>query len=1794
MTEDLLIQKLKNLCDSDGKEFEDQIEKSADVLHELGLLYMQKTSNKFSLVQSAGLLNAAWVRKKSKKKDASGIQKSLEELCSQVLKLADAKILDADLVKYSAEVKEKIEETRKRAIDKLKTVTQINEEIEIDNLLIQEQNKIVEISELQEILADDYMKIMKKLCDYCEDVLGNPPEGYALAGLGSLARKEITPYSDFEHIILLREGCQDREGYKEVLEYFRWFAVVFQIVIVNLQETNIRRIAVPSLNDTTRNNAAGNWFNDVYTPCGISCDSMQPHGSKNPLGRQPTPKKPFATELIKPVSRMLGFLNKAEALKNGYMLKNILMKSCLISGNPDIYEQFHSGVEKLRVKNMKEDEDDIKTELKKDMVEFGVRLKFQDFNRQTFVFEVKRLIYRVTTLFICALGRLHGISASSCFDIIKLLHQKEIISEYAKHKLLYAVAIACEIRLRHYQRLKGQYVTRPDDEPQDGDVLIKYVGQRCILNYFQIAYTLQCEVCKKADFQNKSFYPVPYLLNISVCWFLQLEEKCTQMLYKLDSDIEQELEYENIDKCMKTLESEIFQVNDCEVTNEPNEKHDLEKLKLMIERCGAFFYNTGMSEICVEYYKRLLSKHEATNTETTYEVAVAQQIVGLSYMEIQTTDKDNQHYKEAYQWLLKSYSTNKQMIKKYKAIACTFQKIGIFLCDSCHTIDVYNSSDYSCAKFGLSLIGKFLVEQSALMHEENNVKLAKKLIVSSLFNIGECLFWLKEYDEAKTYFQQSCDEYESLSVNDQDCNVIFAILTYMGQIFIKEENFKRAIECFKHCIIEMCRSSQDLVDYAELTLFDTGQILCLKGQDENALKFYEAFLDVQIYCKSSFRSKLNTRIRVCDCIREIGKYRKSLRLLNECLDQLRNKSININGDETVANLYHHIGLCHTALKNFDKQKTSFEKCLQIYKLLQRNKCLLSMTGLAAAYHNVGVHLRKIKHYDKVLTYTKEAQNLFQKELNLRSNIKAKTAEKFTKSKSVLFIVLAQISRKSKFRYGNAEKQKLRKDFSQTLNLMSDAHQSLHNFSKAIFIAKQALEIRPASSICKEDESWYADICFSIARCLCSCDWFNVLHVFNQFENALAYFEKSLKHREISHALGEKEDATDSCCFFASFADCLMQLDRFDDASKVMTKAMSYYYKVSNPKTGLKKILEDLTNKLNANIQDFSFYFKQQHNNSSKATEKAAKRKESNEKQQKNSAASFDRFKLSLYRKAKSSFEKFSNKIRSAGVACARSGDYNGAFICFIKAWSIRPTPSCKEDEEWFADVYYLAAKCLYYSNHHDRALIYFEKSLKHQNQYQNLTGFEDMVRYSWLFLYIADCQIELNVFDDVWNASTQSFHYFQLIPTCTMACYKRLRKDFDTVNNSYFEKIYVRFETAKLLTEKNEENSKKQTNSTDSCKKDQFSYHSDSKKNLACTLHIVGIAHSKLKHYKLAFSYFKRSLAVKPLLNDLMDCKEDRKLLADIYYSAAECLFCLNCHEQALQYFETSWQYQKLHQDFEDEVRCSWLCVYIAQCLSHLNRFDDASSALNKSMRYFQMIQNFDFNLRGKIAQVVIEIDDNTRKVCLSTTLQSHLVAKRPEARKNNPPMFSSCLVRLSEKVTYDCNMPAYQTQPKLTKFYSECSGNDRKQMSLSISVALKNFKKGLALLKQCSLSSLKETNEKLYSHIYFDAARCLYQMKSYDKAVTYFEKSLRHQKHYQDLSGNEDIFRCSWLFLFIGDCLSRLSKINDASNALNQFEQYFFKIPSFAANHRRHLAQHAAEVLHKFKRQFWQNLYKI
>ena len=69
---------------------------------------------------------------------------------------------------------------------------------------------------------------------------------------------------------------------------------------------------------------------------------------------------------------------------------------------------------------------------------------------------IKKLLDRSITLFKSALERIHNIRALSCFDIVEELTKKKLMSESCKHKLMFAIVLACEIRLKWYMKCRRQ------------------------------------------------------------------------------------------------------------------------------------------------------------------------------------------------------------------------------------------------------------------------------------------------------------------------------------------------------------------------------------------------------------------------------------------------------------------------------------------------------------------------------------------------------------------------------------------------------------------------------------------------------------------------------------------------------------------------------------------------------------------------------------------------------------------------------------------------------------------------------------------------------------------------------------------------------------------------------------------------------------------------------------------------------------------------------------------------------------------------------------------------------------------------------------------------------------------------------------------------------------------------------------------------------------------------------------------------------------------------------------------
>ena len=279
-----LAQQLKSdFCDGSGKE--KKTAKSAEIIHKIGLTYRKRSPNKIAIIQSVGLFNAAILRNPS---NIAQIKSDLIEICQHILQIAEAKHQNVSLIKKAEEVKAQFEKLRAEVKFSLKE--------SLPNISVNHGNtndvhelishKISTIRIINKQIANRYKQIMADVGQFCENVMGKPPCEYAVVGMGSLARDEITPYSDFEHIILL----YDDKNYKSYLEFFRWYSIIFHVIILNLQETIIPSLNIDYLNANT--NSLGDWYYDAITPRGISFDGLMPHACKFPLGRtQLTQKK---------------------------------------------------------------------------------------------------------------------------------------------------------------------------------------------------------------------------------------------------------------------------------------------------------------------------------------------------------------------------------------------------------------------------------------------------------------------------------------------------------------------------------------------------------------------------------------------------------------------------------------------------------------------------------------------------------------------------------------------------------------------------------------------------------------------------------------------------------------------------------------------------------------------------------------------------------------------------------------------------------------------------------------------------------------------------------------------------------------------------------------------------------------------------------------------------------------------------------------------------------------------------------------------------------------------------------------------------------------------------------------------------------------------------------------------------------------------------------------------------------------------------------------------------------------
>ena len=579
---------------------------------------------------------------------------------------------------------------------------------------------------------------------------------------------------------------------------------------------------IKSLND--KHSELGDWYFDAHTPRGVSFDGMMPHACKFPLGRtKPTPDKPFPTELIKPVSEMLEYLGSEADLKNGYHLADILTKTCFVFGNKRIFEKFENGVQNYSsLKSNQQRIEEVSQQVKDDLENFSSRYCLAKLKSQTSI-NIKQLVYRSSTLFIAALGRIHNTSAKSCSDVIDELTQSKVITRKTWEKLHYAIATACEFRLRVYTKYKSQcdHVSGFCIESENVQKFLDIVGAPSTISYFQIAYCLQCEVAKQVNFQKRHYYSDPQLFNIALGLAFGID-KLKEHFAEDHSNKASKLNEFDFDECMEQLER-VCDVDSAMVTTDLIT--DLMRMKDLANE----LYSQQLFEEALDFYQHFLVyyKNNSRNEATDINIASTLLWMGNCSYNIEDFVAALTNYNKA----LKIHQNISANEKEDRNIAKLNLKVG------------------QCLS-GMKQHGNVLVHLKAALQIYQNVSLDQSKdsnVAWTLHNIGCCFAHLRQYDDALIYFKQALEIRKNISPDQsKDSNVAKRLhnigwcLNNLHQYDDALIYFKQALEIHKNASPDQSKDSN-----VAKTLHNIGWCLHNLHQYDDALIYSEQALEIR-------------------------------------------------------------------------------------------------------------------------------------------------------------------------------------------------------------------------------------------------------------------------------------------------------------------------------------------------------------------------------------------------------------------------------------------------------------------------------------------------------------------------------------------------------------------------------------------------------------------------------------------------------------------------------------------------------------------------------------------------------------------------------------------------------------------------------------------------------------------------------------------------------------------------------------------------------------------------------------
>eukprot|EP00058_Branchiostoma_floridae_P011671 XP_002597159.1 hypothetical protein BRAFLDRAFT_66285 [Branchiostoma floridae] len=442
----------------------------------LKLIHGKRTKEGRKFTQAAALYNAALARTD---KNTHKVKKRLHDVEKSFLCYTANVGSEPSPSDSAISHQKRLEDMRISAKTQLEAIDQQHNPYQYDDddpkMLPVEAERSEAMKALCKSIAKGRQIFIQALIDECISTIGPPLCKYAFIGLGSQATELVTPYSDLEFAILIKEG-KDND---DTRRYFINLTHYLHLKVINLGETILPAMAIPSLNDFHSEDPDKDWFFDSITPHGFAFDGFMPWASKTPFGRDQTKSK-APISLIQTPSEMAKFQQLEISLAEGYNLSDILMWFVFLAGDEDLVKEYmeilktvikddllsHIQTRRLLVFAMQpilesmgktcafEPTGPLLNITQKDLEKIG---QIPDFWPTGQLLDVKKDIYRFPGIVIDLLALFCNIALSaSTWDVIDEMKEAGWIhKEDAKH-LTVLTSISAELRLRTYMANGGQ------------------------------------------------------------------------------------------------------------------------------------------------------------------------------------------------------------------------------------------------------------------------------------------------------------------------------------------------------------------------------------------------------------------------------------------------------------------------------------------------------------------------------------------------------------------------------------------------------------------------------------------------------------------------------------------------------------------------------------------------------------------------------------------------------------------------------------------------------------------------------------------------------------------------------------------------------------------------------------------------------------------------------------------------------------------------------------------------------------------------------------------------------------------------------------------------------------------------------------------------------------------------------------------------------------------------------------------------------------------------------------------